>query len=273
MTSSHTAAEQARQAAAAARQQLDTRADEVRRSLRSGWNGDLAVAGADARTVQAGTGHFGRGRAGVNAAGHRLNTWAEQWRPVLDQLPAGLADPAALAAGWHAERVHAALEERTRQLVTDALPHQVELVRAAETADQAASQARTAYFTARSADQHRATIMRSASGWRGDDDELPRLVEQTTQAREQLATAEQRIEQLTTDPATTSQPDPESFLAIARTRWVGEQLKAELAAQQRAQQRAAAEPAHRTNPTRHYGPGSGPSYGPGPGRGGPSFGR
>ncbi|HRC11567.1 MAG TPA: MobF family relaxase [Dermatophilaceae bacterium] len=271
-TSSHTAAAQAKQAAAEAREQLDTRTDEVRRSLRSDWNGDLAAAGADARTVQAGTGHFGRGRAGVNAARQRLDMWAEQWRPVLDQLPARLADPAALAAGWHAERVHFALEERTRQLVTDQLPDQVELVRAAEAADQTATQADTAYFTAEIAADERTLILRSARGHRGLAKELPRLTEQTTQARERLATAGQRIEQLTADPAITSQPDPESLLAAARTRWVGEQLKAELAAQQRAQQRAAAEPARLTDPTRHYGP-TGPSYGRDPGRGGPSFGR
>ena len=273
MTGSHTAAGQAQQAAADAREQLAAQVDAVRRSLRSDWNSDLAAAGTDARTVQAGTGRLGLGRGGVNAAQKRLTTWAEQWRPVLDELPAGLADPAALAAGWHADRVNAALEERTRQLVTDALPHQVELVRAAETADQTAAQAQTAYFTATSADQHRATILHAAGGWRGVAEELPRLTEQTTQAREQLATAGQRIEQLTTDPAITSQPDPESFLAIARTRWTGEQLKAELAAQQRAQQHAAAQPAHRTDPTRHHGPSTGPSYGHDPGRGGPSFGR
>lgn len=101
----------------------------------------------------------------------------------------------------------------------------------------------------------------------------PRLREQTTQARGRLATAEQRIEQLTSDPAITSQREHESFLAIARTRWVGEQLKADLAAQQRAQQRAATEPAHRTEPTRHYGPSTGASYGRDSGRDGPSLGR
>lgn len=200
-----------------------------------------------------------------------MNT--EQWRPVLDELPGRLADPVALSAGWHAERVNSALDERTRQLVADELPHQVELVRAAETADQTATQARTAYFTASAADKRRATILHAASGWRGVADELPHLSEQTTHARGRLDAAEQRIEQLTTDPAITSQPDPESFLAIARTHWVGEQLKAELAAQQR----AAAEPAHLTDPTRHYGPSTGPSTGPNygrdSGRDGPSFGR
>jgi hypothetical protein len=276
MTRSRTAAEQAQEVAAAAREQLAAQTAEVRRSLRSDWNGDLAAAGTDARTVQAGTGRLGRGRAGVNAAQQRLDTWAEQWRPVLDQLPGRLADPAALAGGWHAERVYAALEERTRQLVTDALPHQVELVRVAAAADQTAAQAQSAYFTAAAADRHRATILRSASGWRGVAEELPRLTEQTAQARKQLATAGQRIEQLTTDPAITSQPDPESFLAVAHTRWVGQRLEAELAAQQRAQQRAAAEPVHRTDPARHYGPsgpGTGPSYGRDPGRGGPGIGR
>ncbi|MDP9092686.1 MAG: hypothetical protein M3N95_07030, partial [Actinomycetota bacterium] len=219
--------------------------------------------------VQAGTGRLGRGRGGVNAAQQRLNTWAEQWRPVLDELPARLADPAALSAGWHAERVNSALEERTRQLVADELPHQMQLVRAAETANQTATQAKTAYLTATAAAQHRATILHAASGWRGIAEELPRLTEQTTQARERLDTAEQRIEQLTTDPAITSQPNPESFLANARTHWVGEQLKAELAAQQR----ATAASAHLTDPTRHYGPSTGPSYRHDHGRDGPSFGR
>ena len=272
MTRSRAAAEQATRSAAQAREQLDTRTDEVRQSLRRDWNRDLAGAGADARTVHAGTGRLGRGRAGVTAAQQRLDTWAEQWRPVLDQLPPGLADPAALAGGWHAERVHAALEERTRQLVTDQLPYQVDLVRTAQAAARAAEQAQTAYVTAEAAAHHRATIRHAASGWRGVAEELPRLTDQTTQARERVAAAGQRIEQLTTDPAITSQPDPETYLAAARTRWVSEQLKAELAAQQRAQQRAATTPTHLTDPTRHHGP-TGPSYGRDPGRGGPSLGR
>lgn len=268
MTSAHTEAEQATQAATTARDQLTTRADQVLQSLRSDWTNDLAGAGADARTVHTGTGHLGRGRARVTAANQRLTTWAEQWRPILDQLPAHLADPAALAAGWHADHVTAALEERTRQLVTAELPHQVDLVRAAETANQTATEARTAYTAAAAAADHRATIAHAASGWRGVAAELPRLTEQTTHARERLATARQRIQQLITDPAITSQPDPESFLAAAHTRWVGERLTTELAAYHRAQQRAATT-THLTDPTRHHGPSTGPDHD----RDGPSFGR
>ena len=43
----------------------------------------------------------------------------------------------------------------------------------------------------------------------------------------ECATAGQRIEQLTSDLAIKSQPDPEAFLTIAHTHWIGEQLKAQ----------------------------------------------
>ena len=56
---------------------------DLARDLNDRWDRAYPSAARAAETIRAGTGHFGRGRADVNAARENLTSWARAWQPIL----------------------------------------------------------------------------------------------------------------------------------------------------------------------------------------------
>jgi len=267
-----TAAAQAAEArAAAARAMLQRRAQAVQAALRPDWDTDRPLAAEAARTLNAGPGRFGRGRATVADAQRLLEQWATKWRPVKPEL----TDPAAAArfaarppAG---DQIQDAIHRYAHQRAADQLPQQIQAIRAGEHAARDAQDAADAYQqTSAALRQHQAA---RNSGYRDLAEDLPHLNEQTTTARERLAAAQDRAARLSRDPASTAHPDGETILAAARNTWQTADSNTQTQAAAERAQRASAQRADRAarrrlhDPTRH-----GPTYGP-PGRDGPSLGR
>lgn len=167
----------------------------------SGYQGSAEDRLWRGRPAPSGAGLFGHGRRLRRAS-------PEQDRQLAPASPHARPCGPASQRFWHADQVNDALDERTRQLVNAELPEQVQLIRIAETADQTAKEAMTAYFAASAANQRRATILHAASGRRGVADELSRLTERTTTAGERLVAAEHRIDHRTTTPPSTAGTTP-----------------------------------------------------------------
>jgi conjugative relaxase-like TrwC/TraI family protein len=275
--SARAAAEAAEQRAAIARAALTQQAEAMHAELRRHWDADRPVAAEAARTVQAGPGRLGRvtgARGDVADAQRLLHEWAEKWRPVQPDLADAMA--AARFARQHPgnDRIEGALHEYTARRTGQELPQHMQAIRAAEHADQTARDAATAYEQVAGPARQRETILHVRAGWRDLGRELPRLAEQTAAVQQRLDGAEQRINQLTADPAITSQPDPAAFLTAAHTGWTGDYTAAQAAAAQMARYKAGREAEQAAvQRMRDHDRNRGPSYGPDHGRGGPSIGR
>ena len=265
------AAQAAEAQAVAARATLQRRAQAVQAALRPDWDTERPVAAEAARTVNAGPGRFGRGRAAVVDAERLLEQWATKWRPVTPEL----TDPAAAArfaarppAG---DRIQHAIQRYARQRAADQLPQHIQAIRRAEHAARDAQAAADAYQqTSATLSQHQAA-RHANSGYRDLAEDLPHLSEQTTTTRERLTAAQDRITRLAGHPAIAARPDGETILAAARNTWQTADTHTQAAAEraQRASAQHADQAARRRlhDPTRH-----GPTYGP-PGRDGPSLDR
>jgi len=270
-----TAAAQAAEAqAATVRALLEQRAQTIKAALRPDWDTDRPLAAEAARTLNAGPGRFGRGRATVADAQRLLDQWATKWAPVKPQL----SDPAAaarFAAGHPAnDRIEDALHRYAHQRAATQLPDHLQVIRGGEQARQDAQDAADAYQQTSAALSQRESLRHAHSGYRDLADDLPRLTEQTTTTRERLEAAQDRITRLSRDPAIAAHPDGETILTAARNTWqTGDTHTQNQAAAERAQQRIHAQHAEEAarrrmrDRTRR-----GPSYGP-PGRDGPSLGR
>jgi exodeoxyribonuclease V alpha subunit len=277
MNTTRAAADAADQQAAAARDLLEQRAEQIQASLRADWDTDRPVAADAAHTVQAGAGRLGRltgAHANVQDAHRLLEQWAQKWRPVQPELSDAAA--AARVAGHHPDndRITDALHGYAHHRAGQELPEQVQLIRAAEPARENAQNATKAYTQTAEPLERQETILHAASGWRDVAEDLPHLTEQTTTARTRLQVADRRVAQLTADPAITARDDPAGFLAAAHTSWNSDYTATQAAAAQQARHaatRQADQAAHQRmhDAHRHHGP----SHGPTTGRDGPSIGR
>ncbi len=200
----------ARHRLAATDHAIAAQTDQHAARLHAAWQHERPAAHAAARRIQAGTGRFGRGRHDLTAAQDRLEAWAERWQPILDRLPVPLADPAALAAGWHSTAIAEALYAHAADTVHAGHPDH-----AAQ--QDAAAQAEAAYTRARRehtplAEQH--YVLGLARPERASElRELIPIVEG------QLTGADHTIARLLREPALSSQPDPAALLAAATRLW------------------------------------------------------
>jgi len=267
---SRVAAETAGQAAEESRQVLTGRAAQITQVLHADWAADRPAAAAAARIVQVDPGRLGRllHHRDIAEAKARLAQWASKWQPIHPDLPAA-GDIAAVAA-YAARPPHPG---RTAQVITAyaerqaaaGLPQHAAPTRTAQQAEQTAKEAQTAYTQAADRARRLQTNRDAAAGHRDLANDLPTLTAHTHTAQQQLDAATQRVAQLTTDPALTTQPDPTAILTGAHTSWTHHR-----AARQAAQ---AARQADQATQPRRPDPAS-PTY-PAPyrHRGGPSLGR
>jgi len=221
--------------------------------------------------VQAGPGRLGIRRGQVRAAQAHLDGRAQTWRPVLGEsrLPAGRVVEFAAAHPAN-DRVQRPITGYARAQAQADLPEQTRLLAAADQARQDADAAAAAYTQASAAARHRLGIQRAAGGYRHLAGDLDRLEGQTRAARARLDRAADRVAACAADPAITSKPDPESFLASTHAAWAREDQAAQQAAartrqadqqqadQQRADQNAARRARARNDlnqqPGRRHGP-------------------
>ncbi len=178
--------------------------------LHAAWQHERPAADAAARRIRAGTGRFGRGRRDLTAAQQRLDAWAERWQPVLDRLPAPLADPAALATGWHSAAVAEAVHAHAADTANAGHPEQAVQQDAAAQAEAAYSQARREH-TPLAEQQYVLNLARPerAGEFR---DLIPRV-------ERQLTTADGTITRLLGEPALSTQPNPTALLTAATRLW------------------------------------------------------
>ncbi len=200
----------ARHRLAATDQAIAAETDQHAAPLHAAWQHERPAAHAAARRIQAGTGLFGRGRRDLTAARQRLDAWADRWRPILDRLPAPLADPAALATGWHAAAVTDALHAHAADTANAGHPEQADQQDAAAQAETAYTQARREH-TSLAEQQYVLNLARPERA--GELRDLLPLVER------QLTTADHTIARLLREPAISSQPDPAALLATAKRLW------------------------------------------------------
>ncbi len=265
LETARTAQHAAEQAAGPAEQALAGRAGQIAAELSQAWEQQRPAARAAANRVQAGPGRLGIRRGQVRAAQAQLDGWANTWRPVLG--------PSRLAADqvmWFAA-AHPANDQVQQPIAGYAqaqaqLPEQTRLLGAADQARRDADTAAAAYTQASNAARHRLNVQRAARGYRHLDVDVNRLDGQTRAARARLDTANEQIAACAADPAITSKPDPESFLArthaawaqedqaAARTRQAGQQQAAQQRADQNAARRARARNDLNQQPGRRHGP-------------------
>ena len=247
-------------------------------TLRANWDIDRGPAGEAAREVQAGPGRFGRitgGRDAMAANRDFLDQWAAKWRPIVGELAD--ADAATSYALRHPgnDHIDAELHEYVGRRVAAELPHLASDARRGREMAQNASDAVRTYLNASGQARRDQAVHGAHTGYHRDQaKDLPRLAQQIEHLREQKEHAEQRLDDLTADPAIGVQPDSTSWIANARDRWGRDRDLAQIAAANRAailQARAADQDAAQRmdDADRHYGP----TYGHDAGRDGPSFGR
>jgi exodeoxyribonuclease V alpha subunit len=257
--------------AAGARAPLDQHAQAVQASLRADWDSDRPAAAQAARTVNAGTGRFGRGRGRVTDAQRLLTEWADKWRPVQPELTDAAA--AARLADRHpaGDRIDNAIHDYAQRRAADAMPHHIQVIRDAEQTRQTARAAERAYLETAGPIRRQQALRHARTGYRDLAEDLPQLTRQATTARDRLTAARSRIHQLTADPALAARPDAQTVLAAAHRSWNLQDTHTQAQALKRAAARQAEQAAqqHTNDGTTRYGP----SYPPAAGRRGPSLGR
>ena len=269
LETARTALQVAEQATGPAEQGLAGRAGQIAAELSQAWEDQRPAAREAAKRVQAGPGRLGLRRGQVRAAQAHLDQWANTWRPVLGEsrLPAGRVVEFAAAHPAN-DQVQRPITGYARAQAQAELPEQTRLLAASDQARQNADAAAAAYTQASTAARHRLGIQRAAGGYRHLAGDLDRLEGQTRAARARLEGATERVAACAADPAITSKPDPEGFLARTHAAWARDDQTAQQAA------RKAAAAAEAQQAARHHSPSydHGPSHQTGR-RHGPSLGR
>ncbi len=242
LEAARTARQAAEQAAGPAEQALAGRAGQIAAELSQAWEQQRPAAREAANRVQAGPGRLGIRRGQVRAAQAHLDGWAHTWRPVLGESRLAADQVAGFAAAHPAnDQVGQLIAGYARAQAEVELPEQARLLGAVDQAGRDADTAAAAYTQASDAARHRLNVQRAAGGYRHLDVDVDRLDGQTRAARVRLDAANERVAACAADPAVTSKPDPESFLARTHTAWAQEDQAAQQAAaraRQAAQQQA-----------------------------------
>jgi hypothetical protein len=113
-------------------------AGRIADALRGRWDNDYPAASAAAERIRGGIGRFGRARGDVRQARAHLHDWAQTWRPVLPQLPAGVDELAAAMPYTATSALHQAITGHAQHTAEQAHPDHPQLHAAAEQAAAAA---------------------------------------------------------------------------------------------------------------------------------------
>ncbi|MBE3076173.1 MAG: hypothetical protein IMZ75_14735 [Actinobacteria bacterium] len=113
-------------------------AGRIGEALRGRWDNDYPAASAAAERIRGGSGRFGRARGDVRQARAHLQEWAQTWRPVLPQLPAGVDDLAAAMPYTATSALHQAITSHAQHTAEQAHPDYRQLVATAQSATAAA---------------------------------------------------------------------------------------------------------------------------------------
>jgi exodeoxyribonuclease V alpha subunit len=200
------AAEQASTAVAV----LTADSQQISGQLWTEWQAQREGAAVAAHTIARGPGRLGLRAAAVARAEQRLTHWADNWRPLLPEIPTALEQIVAVAGASDEPRhLAGALNRHSRAAAERAHPESVALIGAATHAAAASVQA----------DTDLRAVRREADTWRlrfgrlADEPDPAGTLAATertfTAATDQLITAQTRIAELKAEPA---------FLAQRHTR-------------------------------------------------------
>jgi conjugative relaxase-like TrwC/TraI family protein len=116
--------------------------------LRGRWDNDYPAASAAAETIRGGSGRFGRHRGDVRQARAHLQEWAQTWRPVLPQLPAGADELAAAMPYTATSALHQTITSHAQHTAEQAHPDHRQLAATAQSATAAAHESNQVRSTA-----------------------------------------------------------------------------------------------------------------------------
>jgi exodeoxyribonuclease V alpha subunit len=206
----------ARERLVVSQEAIDASTDQIATQVRAAWDEQRPAAQTAARRIQAGSGHFGRGRADIAAATEHLEQWARSWQPVLDDLHHHLAGLVGFA-GQHSANDHVTTQLRA-YVQTQAVQAHPE-----HCAHEAALQRADADAHAASRDYNHLIREHSRRQQREDHlatpDAIERLRQHISNAERELAGTEQQLAPLHREPAVRSQHDPDGWLAEQHAQW------------------------------------------------------
>ncbi|MCU1655609.1 MAG: trwC8, partial [Pseudonocardiales bacterium] len=201
---------------AATEQAVARTGERIADKLRAAWDEQRADAQAAARRIQDGAARFGRGRSEITAAAARLEQWADTWQPILGDLRQHRSGLVGFAA-QHPGNDHVAdpLRDHAQQQAEAAHP---ELTDHVDEVTRAQQRSRAAH------EAHRGLDRQQAEHAQRDDhlanpEKIERMRELVDASEQQLASSEQRLTALRTEPAVTSHPDAGAWLAVELTAW------------------------------------------------------
>ena len=220
------AAQHTEHAAAGCAAILTARAEHHATALRHAWDAQLAEADQAARTIAHGPGRLGVHRGRVRDAHQHLDTWANQWTPVL---AASDLDPQhtrhwPAAYPFNIPRIADALDQHARQLATAEHPDHTARINAAHEAGKHYQAAADAYHHARrQLEQISYEPLYDTSA----ADLIPELTDHLHAAQHRAATLDQNVAGLAADPAILGQPEPDALLHTARAAWRADRIAAQ----------------------------------------------
>ncbi|NMM23921.1 MAG: hypothetical protein HHJ11_10550, partial [Phycicoccus sp.] len=135
------AADHARTRADQAAASIKADAGRIGEAIRVGWDNDYPAASAAAQRIRGGSRRFGRARGEVRQARAHLQEWAQTWRPVLPQLPAGVDELAAAMPYTATSALHQAITSHAQNTAEQAHPDHRQLAATAQSATAAAHEA------------------------------------------------------------------------------------------------------------------------------------
>ena len=219
------AAQRAEQAAAGRAADLTARAEQHAARLRQSWDADLAGADQAARTLAAGPSRLGVHRGRVRDAQQHLDAWATRWAEVFTGNDLELQGLRQCPGGYRSNvrQVADALYQHAQRLAAADHPEHAARLRGAERACEEYDAAAAAYHQAR---RELEQLSHQPVYDTGAAEQIPDLTQRIEVARHRLSRADQRVDQLATDRAITSQPDPQTLLEAAEASWAAEQVAA-----------------------------------------------
>jgi exodeoxyribonuclease V alpha subunit len=195
------AADHARTQADQAAASIKADADRIAQTLRGRWDNDYPAASAAAERIRAGSGRFGRARGDLRQARAHLQSWAQTWRYVLGQLPAGVDELAASMPYTATSALHQAITGHAQNTAEKGHPDHLQLAAAARNATSAAHESDQARSAAAG------SLSRRLAGFGNlayTDDPTEHLAETKHAADElsdQLRRAQERVGALREEPA------------------------------------------------------------------------
>jgi conjugative relaxase-like TrwC/TraI family protein len=219
MTTTGDAASRAHSAAQASTAALTGATGQHRTELERTWHAERPAAWQAtqviAETSGGLSGRFGLHRSRVRDAQTELDAWADRWAQVLTDAHI-TADRLRDPGSWHAvdHAAPATFDRWAQQRAADEHPDHPALLAAADAANAAATDARTAWY-----DAHERLVWHGTMPAHNPARHLTAQTAQLRAAEQHAHRADAQTAALSADPAIASQPDPDQLLAAARIRW------------------------------------------------------